>query len=80
MSKVDSVLFLVSLTACVSWGSGQSLIWSRIEPDNGIAPPARRYSAMAWNQEGSALYVFGGEGSDGALGELAVGRRERAWL
>ena len=72
MVKVDFVLFLVSLTACISWRSVQSLSWTRIEVPNGVAPPARRYSAMAWNQMGTALYVFGGEGSDGALGKFAV--------
>ena len=38
--------------------------------EKGMVPPAtcaRRYSGMAWTT--FALYVFGGEGEDGALGE-----------
>ena len=69
MVEVDLVLFLLALTVCVAWGNAQSLTWSRMELENDVVPPARRYSAMAWHPGGSALYVFGGEGSDGALGE-----------
>lgn len=77
MANTEFLLFLAALTAFVALGNTQSLTWSRIETTNDTAPPARRYSTMAWSPDGTALYVFGGEGSSGALGESAQG--ERCW-
>ena len=52
-----------------SFAPAQNLHWQRISDGNG-GPPARRGSAIAWTPQ--ALYLFGGEGSDGVLGKKSL--------
>ena len=65
MNPIFIILLVASIN--VQFSLAQRLQWRSITPHTGTVPPVRRYSGMAWTP--AALYVFGGQGEDGALGE-----------
>lgn len=63
-----SLIIVVFAAVCFPHVASQNLHWQERTPRGDVKPPARRYSALAWTP--ISLYLFGGEGEDGVLGDM----------
>ena len=69
MPAVNSnVVFTTLAILCFSaTGTHSLLYWNEAQPTSTLKPSPRQYGGLAWTS--AALYLFGGQTSDGAAGE-----------
>lgn len=61
-STLILAIFVISLAACT-----HAFYWTELSPSSTFKPPSRSHAGLEWTP--SALYVFGGKATTGALSE-----------